>query len=279
LNFYDECINFIRPNQGKIVMTLILKTSNTTILKRKPIQALELPETQKQRLDTGKELEIESYLSERDHIRVAFARDYFKGYNTWYAYARHIQILENGSVVLPKPKPNAVRLEVPYKSQLDNEENPTGSCNVTSIAMCLAYLGAKRRQSSGQFEDELYNYTNERNLSRHDPNDLASVVKAYGCCDDFRTNATIEQVQDWLMEGKPAVIHGYFTSFGHIIALVGFDETGFLVHDPYGEWTTSGYDCNVPGTCNEKGKYMHYSYGMIQSLCIPDGSFWVHFLS
>lgn len=262
-----------------ISMTLILRTSDTTILKRKPIQALELPETQKQTLVAGKELEVQSYLPERDHLRVSFARDSFKGYNTWYAYVPHIQILQDGTVVLPKPKPQTVKLDVPYKSQLDNEENPTGSCNVTSIAMGLEYLGAKRRQGAGQFEDELYDYAIDRGLSRHDPHDLAEIVKAYGCRDEFRTNATIEQVQDWLVSGKPAVIHGYFTSFGHIVALVGFDETGFWVHDPYGEWTASGYDCNVPGFRDKKGKYIHYSYGMIQSLCIPDGSFWVHFLS
>jgi hypothetical protein len=260
-------------------MTLIFRTTNTTVLKRKPIQALELPETEKQTLDAGKELEVQSYSPERDHLRVAFSKDTFKGYNTWYAYLPHIQILEDGTVVLPKPKPETLKLNVPYKSQLDNEENPTGSCNVTSIAMCLEYLGAKRRQSFDQFEDELYRYAIERELSRHDPNDLAKIVRDYGCRDDFRTNATIGQVQDWLAEGKPAVTHGYFTSFGHIVVLVGFDETGFLVHDPYGEWTARGYDRNVPGGQNQKGKYIHYSYPMIRALCIPDGSFWVHFIS
>jgi hypothetical protein len=43
-------------------MTLIFRTTNTTVLKRKPIQALELPETEKQTLDAGKELEVQSYL-------------------------------------------------------------------------------------------------------------------------------------------------------------------------------------------------------------------------
>jgi uncharacterized protein YvpB len=104
-------------------------------------------------------------------------------------------------------------------------------------------------------------------------------VRDYDCRDDFRTNATIGQVQDWLTEGNPAVTHGYFTSFGHIVVLVGFDETGFLVHDPYGEWTARGYDRNVPGGQNLKGKYIHYSYQMIRALCIPDGAFWVHFIS
>lgn len=32
-------------------------------------------------------------------------------------------------------------LKVPYFSQLDNKYVPGGTCNVTSVAMCLAYRG------------------------------------------------------------------------------------------------------------------------------------------
>ncbi len=254
-------------------MSLVIKITNPTNLKRKPIQSSQLPEEQRQQLEVGKQFEISSYVIERDHLRVALARDKFKGFNTWYAFAGHVQLLKDGNVIFPKPKPRTIKLAIPYKSQLDNDENPTGSCNVTSLAMCLEFLGAKRKTTSGQFEDELYNYAVSRGLSRHDPHDLAIIVEDYGCRDDFRSNATIEQVQDWLADGKPIVIHGYFTSFGHIVVLTGFDEKGFLVHDPYGEWTPSGYRTDL------SGKYVHYSYNMIRNLCIPDGSFWVHFIS
>ncbi len=216
---------------------------------------------------------MQSYGIERDHVKIALAKDSFKGFNTWYAFGGHIQIIKDGTVAFPKPRPRTVKLTIPYKSQLDNEENPTGSCNVTSLAMCLEFLGAKRKTSSGQFEDELYRYAEDHGLSRHDPHDLAMLVEAYGCRDDFRANATIEQVQNWLADGKPIVTHGYFTSFGHIVVITGFDDTGFIVHDPYGEWTSSGYRTDL------SGKYLHYSYRMIKTVCIPDGSFWVHFLS
>ncbi|QZZ19169.1 C39 family peptidase [Leptothermofonsia sichuanensis E412] len=254
-------------------MPTVLKILNPTTLKRKPIQSSLLPEEEKQPLELDKQLEVHSFVIERDHVRVAFARDSFKGFNTWYAFGGHVQIIKDDVVVFPKPKPRTVKLAIPYKSQLDNEENPTGSCNVTSLAMCLEFLGAKRRVNSGQFEDELYRYAINRGLSRHDPHDLAIIVEDYGCRDDFRTNATIEQAQDWLADGKPIVTHGYFTSFGHIVVLAGFDEKGFLVHDPYGEWTPRGYRTDL------SGKYVNYSYNMIRNICIPDGSFWVHFIS
>lgn len=260
-------------------MPTLLKTANDTVLKRKPIQSVDLVDFEKQPIGAGQTFEIQSYLRERDHIRVAFANKFFKGFNTWYVYAPHVEIVKDGQAVVPKPKPKTVKLMVPYKSQRDNEENPDGACNVTCLAMCLDYLGAKRRTGLGQFEDELYNYAVRNNLNRHDPHDLAVIVERYGCRDDFRTNATIEQVQDWLSDGKPAITHGYFTSFGHIVVLAGFDDKGFLAHDPYGEWTSAGYRRNLPGSQGEKGKYIHYSYRLIQALCIPDGSFWVHFLA
>jgi uncharacterized protein YvpB len=254
-------------------MPTVLKVLNPTNLKRKPVQSSVLSDDQKHSLEAGKQFEVQSYAIERDHVRVAFARDSFKGFNTWYAFGGHIQLIKDGVLVFPKPRPKTVKLAIPYKSQLDNQENPNGSCNVTSLAMCLEFLGAKRKTNVGQFEDELYKYAIGKGLSRHDPHDLAVIVEDYGCRDDFRSNATIEQVLNWLAEGKPAVIHGYFTTFGHIIVLTGFDEGGFFVHDPYGEWTSSGYRTDL------SGKYLHYSYNLIRNLCIPDGSFWVHFIS
>jgi uncharacterized protein YvpB len=170
-------------------------------------------------------------------------------------------------------------LNVPYKSQRDNLNNPDGSCNVTSLAMCLEFLSIPRHKSNGQYEDELYEYALDHNLSRHNPYDLAKIVRAYKAKDAFDTQATIDAVKKWLAAGNPAVTHGYFTSFGHIVALVGYDDKGFLVHDPYGEWYASGYDRNAQGSSDTKGKFLNYSYRMIKSTCCTDNQFWVHFIS
>lgn len=260
-------------------MPTVLKVTYPTTIKRRPLASAELPDAEKETIDKGKEFEVHSFTPERNHLRIAFSKNSFKGFNTWYAFADHIQIVRDGTVVFPPPRPKETKLNVPYKSQRDNMENPSGSCNVTCMAMCLEFLGAKRKETTGQFEDELYRYAERNRLSRHSPHDLAKIVEDYGCRDEFRADATIEQVKDWLAGGKPAVIHGYFTSFGHIVALVGFNDKGFLVHDPWGEWNSWGYNLNIPGVDNTKGRYVQYSYEMIKRLCIPDGSFWVHFIS
>lgn len=117
-----------------------------------------------------------------------------------------------------------------------------------------------------------------RGLDRHNPNDLAKAVEAYGALDKFRTNTTIDQVKDWLAQGNPAVTHGYFTSSGHVVFLIGYNPKGFIVHDPYGEWFPDGYKRNDSKN-DQRGKALTYSYRMIQSTCMTDGQFWVHFLS
>ncbi|MEG3842598.1 C39 family peptidase [Microcoleus sp. herbarium14] len=168
---------------------------------------------------------------------------------------------------------NTVKLDILYRSQRDNALNPTGACNVTSVAMCLLWGGVTPQNKKVQLEDELYRYMESRQLSRHSPQDLATVVRDYGLNDNYTATGTIDAVKKHLSSGNPVITHGYFTAFGHIIVLVGYDSTGFIVHDPYGEWHATGYDTSVSGA------YLHYSYELIKRTCIPDGLFWVHFIS
>lgn len=153
---------------------------------------------------------------------------------------------------------NFVKLDVPYRSQLDNVFNPFGACNVTSVAMCLLWGGIASQDKKVQPEDKLYQYMESRNLNRHSPQDLATVVRDYGLNDEYTATGTIDAVKAHIASGKPAIAHGYFTAFGHIVVLVGYDEKGFLVHDPYGEWFPTGYDTSVSGA------YLHYFYRLIR---------------
>ncbi|MBC6435964.1 hypothetical protein FM036_43435 [Nostoc sp. HG1] len=78
-----------------------------------------------------------------------------------------------------------------------------------------------------------------------------------------------------IAEGRPCIIHGYFTSFGHIAVVRGYDRTGLFVNDPFGEWTSSGYLTEV------SGENLHYSDGLVQSKCSPEGEdfMWIRRLS
>ncbi|MGL5080477.1 MAG: C39 family peptidase [Microcoleaceae cyanobacterium] len=254
--------------------SLILKATKSTIFKFTPLASSQLQDWEKFSIEGGKTFEILTYDPIRGHLRVAFRKDTFGGRSMVYVWSEHAEVRFRDQVVYPKPLPKSHRISgISYKSQIDNWYNPTGACNVTSLAMCLEYLGASRRTGYTQFEDELYEYALSQGYSRHNPYDLARVVKDYGMQDFFTENTMIEDIQDWVAANNPAVIHGYFTSFGHIIVVVGYDEQGFIVHDPYGEWFPSGYRTDLSGA------YLHYSYSLIKRVCIPDGKFWVHFIS
>jgi hypothetical protein len=44
------------------------------------------------------------------------------------------------------------------------------------------------------------------------------------------------QIRAHLDEGRPVIVHGFWTSSGHIAAIVGYDEVDWIVNDPAGNW-------------------------------------------
>ncbi len=163
-----------------------------------------------------------------------------------------------------------MNLRVPYLSQIDNRENPYGSCNVTSVAMVLKYYGFVGN-GDGQFEDQLYKRMITKGWSRHSWWDLAKLVQTYPLFDNVTERGTLQGIRDSLNLKRPVILHGYFTRFGHIIVVYGYDATGFMVHDPYGRWTSSGYEVNS-GTNQERGKALHYSTNVIARTCSPEST-------
>lgn len=167
-------------------------------------------------------------------------------------------------------------LNFPYRSQRDNYYNPSGSCNVTSVAMCLFWLGIRGNGEYVQLEDECYARCLDRGWSRHEAVGLQNLAESYpGIKDDFISNGTLDDIRSAIDAGIPCVLHGYFTRFGHIIVAKGYDEDGLLVNDPWGEWHRSGYDTSV------SGEGLHYSNHLIASKCSPESEqnprdIWLH---
>jgi hypothetical protein len=254
-------------------MTTQLKILTDTVLKQKPVQSSTLQDAEKQSIKAGTIFNIKSFLPTSDHIKITLADQSFKGFNTWYVYQRNAAIIGSNKIIFPP----TVKLSVPYYDQLDNSDNPYGTCNVTSLAMVLSYFGAKRQHPDIRFADELDQYCDAQGLDRHEPTDLAKVVKAYGCVDKFSKTASFDEVQDWLICGNPVITHGYFTSGGHIVCLIGYNSDGFVVNDPYGEIMYNPFHSYYDIYASGAG--LTYSYNMIYNTCCTGGEFWVHFVS
>jgi len=264
-----------------------IKVIQDTVFKQTTEDSSRLPDSDKVGVKAGTVFAIHSWKPlARNHIKIAILGEFLGDppRNTWCVYQPHVQVMnDRGQGILTQPEPPHATsslpptksLNIPYKSQLDNVFNPRGACNVTSFAMVMAYFRIKGRTNPNQLEDELYQYLESKGLSRWDPQDLAKMGSDYGLKDDFTTRGRLSDVRRAIAEGRPCIIHGYFTSFGHIIVVRGYDRTGLFVNDPFGEWTSSGY-------LNEaSGENLHYSDALVQSKCSPEGEdfIWLHRLS
>lgn len=273
-----------------------------TVLKTKPIAASQLSPEQKRARSVGDRLGVKSARkAANNHWEVLLGGELtiggvkHKSLFIWpphwegvgEVFAAALEVDRKEAIAQPHTAPtkeaDRVLLSIAYKSQTDNALNPGGSCNVTSCAMVLSYFGVEQ-QGDGQFEDELYARMQSEGWSRHDPLHLKRLMQAYGLRDDFRFSASIAELKASIDNGKPVIVHGYFTSFGHIVVLVGYDRNGFIVHDPYGEWSPGGYIRNDSAN-PARGNLIHYSYGLIERTCQPDGykpgvsGCWAHFTS
>lgn len=124
---------------------------------------------------------------------------------------------------------------VPYFFQYDNRLFPGSSCQNTSIAMVLAYLGWR-----GNPDDITSAYGK---YMAQEPAGLARLFNIYGqnMGASMRllpnTNGSIAGLKSELDRGHPVIIHGYFTRAGHVVVVLGYDEDGYYVHDPAGAWS------------------------------------------
>jgi len=86
---------------------------------------------------------------------------------------------------------------------------------------------------------------------------------------------SIAQIKRHIDAGRPVVIHGYFTGSGHIMTVIGYNNTGLVVHDPSGKWAGC-FKCGYAGRTSTNGKNITYSYGALLGNVIGrDGDIWL----
>jgi hypothetical protein len=155
-------------------------------------------------------------------------------------------------------------LNVPYLSQRDNQYKSSSTCNVTSVAMCLAYLGVPiilPDHDYIQLEDGLFTFVQSQWGA-----DTAKRVAPWAVGKYYTIHAVLaELLKHWhnkyptykttkCVEITPDVVHNSienlnmpvitstgFTNSGHIVVITGITtDDDLIIHDPWGDWL-SGY--------------------------------------
>jgi hypothetical protein len=97
------------------------------------------------------------------------------------------------------------------------------------------------------------------------------------------TQGTIEGLQAGLSAG-PVIVHGMFTSSGHVLVVIGYDEQGYWVNDPAGSWAQTfegGYAGSLGNTAGQGTYYSRAAFE--QAVTTLDGytyaPLWYHTVS
>ena len=231
---------------------MLLTATENTIIKAAPVQSSELAAALKFQLNQGGSLKLNK--DSLDQINSHYKFDVAPPINnitTWYAFAPHVKIegKDDGSV----------DLKVPYFSQRDNRTRPHQTCNMTCGAMVIKYFYPDRK-SQGQLEDEMTAYAVSKwgRDAIYYPNLMSATFNKYGVSGNFG-DYSFDQMKQHLLEGNPIIHNGRYTSSGHFVVIKGFNDKGFIVNDPWGEWFASGYR-------NVSGANLLYSYNLISNV-------------
>ena len=123
---------------------------------------------------------------------------------------------------------------VPYFFQYSNRLYPGSSCQNTSVAMVLAYLGWQ-----GIPDDITSSWGKDYAQS---PHNLSSMFNTIARAENLRgtlvtdTNGSLGEFRSKASMGEILIVHGYFTGYGHVLVVTGFDGTDYTVNDPAGIW-------------------------------------------
>lgn len=201
--------------------------------------------------------------SVRGHLRRTFTLPAVKGMDP----GTTVQGQGEASSSTPGRDASANAIDATYYYQYNNRNEPSATCGVTSAAMLLSQFGKTLTP------DDLYRkYGKAKGQS---PVGLADIYRwelGYG---KGTYKGSIAQIKRHVDAGRPVVIHGWFTGPGHIMTVIGYNETGLVVHDPSGKWAGCR-GCGYPGRTSTNGRQITYSYtSLLGGVIGADGDIWM----
>jgi uncharacterized protein YvpB len=159
-------------------------------------------------------------------------------------------------------------LAVQYMSQRDNYRDAFRTCFSSSCAMLLKFLKPGSIKTDDDYIKAVFNIGDTTEGSTQ-----VSALKHFGLPATFVTTGNRDLVKKQINSGKPVpagfLHHGTPSQpagGGHWLCIIGYDETGYWVNDPWGE-------CDLlTGTYpSTDGAKKHYSYKNFEPRWMADG--------
>jgi hypothetical protein len=171
----------------------------------------------------------------------------------------------------PLPRATNPLTGFPWFPQLDNGPEGWRQCQSSSLAMCLAYLKVPGIHDDTDYLKVVEHYGDTTSQVAHQ-----QALKALGVKARFVQNCSAAQAQAEIRAGLPVcmgILHrgpvNAPAGGGHWIAAYGFDTTGWIVNDPYGEidlmaggWARTG---------GSSGRGQHYSFRNLNPRWLVEG--------
>lgn len=154
----------------------------------------------------------------------------------------------NNSISSDNIRYEKIDITIPYYNQYDNKNYGWATCQNTSIAMVLSHY---------EFiihPDTIFDSWG-KDIAQS-PSGLNYVYRSYSLKSSIETytNATPEQLKSVLNQGYVAIVHGYFTEYGHVLVVKSFDGFFYYVNDPAGVWGGC-FKCGYNNSYNGVTKY------------------------
>ena len=189
----------------------------------------------------------------------------------------------NESIIAEEPVPMTISgiKDIPYFNQYYNEFYGHATCQNTSIAMVLSYY------EKSYYLENIHPDTIYRSWGRsyaQSPSGLNAVYSSYAQNSQIitYTNATPEQLIKALEAGYVAIVHGYFTGYGHVLVVRGYENERYYVNDPAGRWAEC-FKCGY-NSINDLGGVTSYSKESFEAAVFTSDGYnflpgWVHLIS
>ena len=165
--------------------------------------------------------------------------------------------------------------DVPYFHQHSNRINPSGSCQNTCIAIVLKYYGAaditpdmisaKWGTDVAQTTGGLESIFNEE-----------AALRGLSVRDQSTETGLLRELHALLDAGRPVIVHGGFSTVGHLMVLVGYDERFYYAMDPASQWTERLNGGFIHTDDPHIGRYTRYGRDAVENAIVSRGFIRMH---